>query len=78
MAKHYYIKISRKSPLFKTICTYCDRKIVEENFSHIKTLKKPSDSHFITPKKVRFVPKTVKEQQKINQSNQKLKQLLKK
>ena len=31
-------------------------------------MKKPSDSHFIRPKKVRFRPKTVKEKQKINQS----------
>jgi GNAT superfamily N-acetyltransferase len=33
MSKYNYITISRKSPSFKTICTYCDRKIVEENLS---------------------------------------------
>lgn len=33
MSKYNYITISRKSPLFKTICKYCDRKIVEENLS---------------------------------------------
>ncbi|MBR6690561.1 MAG: insulinase family protein [Bacilli bacterium] len=44
------------------------RKIIENNFSNIKTFKKPSESHFVNPKKVRFVPKTIKEQQKINQS----------
>ncbi len=43
-------------------------KTIDEAFSKIKTLKKPSDSHFIRPKKVRFRPKTVKEKQKINQS----------
>ena len=44
------------------------KKVIENNFSHIKTLKKPSETHFITPKKPRFLPKTVKEKQKINQS----------
>lgn len=44
------------------------RKVIENNFSNIKTFKKPTESHFIRPKKVRFVPKTVKETQKINQS----------
>ena len=44
------------------------RKIVEQYFSNIKTIKKPTDSHFIRPKKVRLVPKKVKEKQKINQS----------
>lgn len=44
------------------------KKVIEDNFSNIKTLKKPTDSHFIRPKKVRFIPQTVKEHQKINQS----------
>lgn len=44
------------------------RKIVEQNFSNIKTLKKPTESHFIRPKKTRLVPKKVIEKQKINQS----------
>ena len=44
------------------------RKIIDQNFSAIKTIKKPTDSHFIRPKKVRLVPKKVKEKQKINQS----------
>ena len=44
------------------------RKIVEQYFSNIKTIKKPTDSHFIRPKKVRLVPKKIKEKQKINQS----------
>ena len=43
-------------------------KVIEEVFSNIKTFKKPTESHFILPKKVRFVPKTIKEPQKINQS----------
>ena len=44
------------------------RKIIEQSFSNIRTIKKPTDSHFIRPKKVRLVPKKVKEKQKINQS----------
>ena len=44
------------------------KKVIDDNFSGIKTFKKPAESHFITPKKARFVPKTVKETQKINQS----------
>ena len=44
------------------------KKIIEDNFSNVKTLKKPSESHFVNPKKARFVPRTVKEKQKINQS----------
>lgn len=44
------------------------KKVVDDTFSNIKTLKKPSESHFIRPKKTRFIPKTVKEKQKINQS----------
>lgn len=44
------------------------KKIIEDNFSNIKTLKKPSESHFIRPKKARVIPKTIKEKQKINQS----------
>jgi len=44
------------------------KKVIENNFSQVKTLKKPSETHFINPKKARFVPKTVRETQKINQS----------
>ena len=44
------------------------RKVIEQNFVNIKTLKKPGDSHFIRPKKTRLVPKKVIEKQKINQS----------
>lgn len=44
------------------------KKVIETNFSNIKTLKKPSESHFTHPKKARFVPKTFIEKQKINQS----------
>lgn len=43
-------------------------KVISDNFSQIKTFKKPTQSHFITPKKARFIPKTIKEKQKINQS----------
>lgn len=43
-------------------------KVIKENFSCIKTFKKPSESHFVRPKKCRLTPKTVKEKQKINQS----------
>ena len=44
------------------------KKIIEDNFSNIKTLKKPLESHFIRPKKIRLIPKTIKESQDINQS----------
>ena len=44
------------------------KKLIEDNFSFIKTIKRPLDSHFIRPKKVRLIPKTVKEKQDINQS----------
>ncbi len=44
------------------------KKIIDENFSGIKTFKKPSESHFIKSKRTRFLPKTVIEKQKINQS----------
>lgn len=44
------------------------RKVIEQNFINIKTLKKPVDSHFIRPKKTRLIPKKIIEKQKINQS----------
>lgn len=44
------------------------KKIIEDTFANIKTLKKPTESHFIKPKKTKFIPKTIKEQQNINQS----------
>lgn len=44
------------------------RKIIENNFKQIRTLKKPTQSHFYLPKKHRFIPKKVFESQKINQS----------
>ena len=44
------------------------KKVIENNFSQIKTFKKPSESHFVTTKKVRFLPQTIKEKQKLNQS----------
>ena len=44
------------------------KKVIENNFSNIKTLKKPSESHFITPKKHKVIPRIIREQQKINQS----------
>lgn len=44
------------------------RKAIEQNFVNIKTLKKPTTSHFIRPKKTRLVPKKVVEKQKIKQS----------
>ena len=44
------------------------KKIIDEYFLNIKTLKKPTESHFIRTKKVRLLPKTIKEKQKINQS----------
>lgn len=43
-------------------------KIISENFSHIKTLKKPTSSHFVRPQKHRLIPKTIRERHKINQS----------
>ena len=44
------------------------KSIIEKNFKQIKTLKKPTKSHFYQPKKHRFIPKKVFENQKINQS----------
>ena len=44
------------------------KKIIEENFHNIKTLKKPAESHFLESKKARFFPKKVKEKQKVAQS----------
>ena len=44
------------------------RSVIENNFKQIKTLKKPTKSHFYLPKKHRFIPKKVFENQKINQS----------
>ena len=44
------------------------RKVIEQTFTNIKTLKKPTESHFIRPKKARLVPKKIIEKQKINQS----------
>lgn len=44
------------------------KKIIEDNFANIKTLKKPSDTHFLEPKRTRLFPKKVKEKQKISQS----------
>lgn len=44
------------------------RKLIENNFKQIKTLKKPTESHFYLPKKHRYFPKKVFETQKINQS----------
>lgn len=44
------------------------KKVIEDNFKSINTFKKPSESHFTTPKKHRLIPKTFKEKQKINQS----------
>lgn len=44
------------------------KKIIEDYFSRIKTFKKPSESHFVVPKKAKLIPKTFRENQKINQS----------
>ena len=44
------------------------KKVIEDNFSSVKTLKKPTESHFVNPKKARLIPKTFREKQKINQS----------
>lgn len=44
------------------------RRAIEGNFKSIKTLKKPTESHFIRPSKARLIPKVVKEKQMINQS----------
>ena len=43
-------------------------KVIGEKFKGIRTLKKPSESHFVTLKKHRLVPKTIKEKLNINQS----------
>lgn len=44
------------------------KSIITNVFSNVKTFKKPTESHFIMPSKPRFLPKTIKEKQKINQS----------
>lgn len=44
------------------------KKVIENNFSKIKTLKKPLQSHFIRPKRTRLLPRTIKEKQDISQS----------
>ena len=44
---------------------YVKTNVSENNFSQIKTFKKPSESHFVTTKKVRFLPQTIKEKQKL-------------
>ena len=44
------------------------KKVIEDVFSPIKTLKKPSESHFIQTKKARLIPKIYRESQKLNQS----------
>ena len=44
------------------------KKVIEDTFANIKTIKKPTDPHFIRPKKTRFIPKTFREKQKISQS----------
>lgn len=44
------------------------KKVIEDNFSSIKTFKKPGESHFIRARRTRFLPKTIIEKQKINQS----------
>ena len=43
-------------------------KVINEKFKGIRTLKKPSESHFVTHKKHRLVSKTFKEKININQS----------
>ncbi len=44
------------------------KKVIEKTFKNIKTFKKPSESHFVRPKKKRLLPKVVKEVKNINQS----------
>ena len=43
-------------------------KVISEKFKGIRTIKKPSESHFVTFKKHRLVPQTIKEKLHINQS----------
>ena len=43
------------------------RKIISDRF-RIRTIKKQSESHFISSKRTRLWPKVVKEQKKLNQS----------
>ena len=44
------------------------KKAISNSFSNVRTIKKSSESHFITPKKTRLLPKTIKEKQNIKQS----------
>ena len=44
------------------------KNIISEYFKNVKTIKRTSESHFITNKKTRFFPKIVKEKQDLNQS----------
>ena len=38
---------------------YYIKKIIGENFKNIKTLKKPTESHFYNPKPHKFFPKKI-------------------
>ncbi|MDO4963496.1 MAG: pitrilysin family protein [bacterium] len=44
------------------------KRVIEDNFDIVKTLKKPSESHFMLPSKPKMLPKLIKENKKINQS----------
>ena len=44
------------------------KNIISEYFKSVKTIKRTSESHFITTKKTRLFPKTTKEKQNLNQS----------
>ena len=43
-------------------------KVISSKFKEIRTFKKPSEKHFVLPKKRRLIPKTVKERLHVNQS----------
>lgn len=44
------------------------KRIIESCFKDLKTLKKPTESHFILPNKKRLIPKVYKESKDISQS----------
>lgn len=44
------------------------KKSIEKNFSFLKTLKKPTESHFLEPAHKRLIPQNIKEAMDVNQS----------
>ncbi len=43
------------------------KKVIDNYFTRVKTVKKPSESHFVRPSKCRLVPKVIVEEKNISQ-----------